>query len=535
MSRGSRSTYSSAYTGYGRRDAGRHFPSPLPYLFFLLVAALGLIYFHYFAYSSLSGKVVNSYTGTPMAGVPVLLEAGGSAGRGATPQARASVTMTATTGPDGLFHFDKIPAAPVISVAPDGFTPQRVEAGERHSLEFLMLPDRLSGQVLGADGKGIQGAALFGGQTHTFAGANGAYVLKDLPQDRTLVVKAPGYLATTVQFGQVITKNVTLQPFIAKAVYLSADTIATPAKFQSILDMLDKTELNALVIDVKADSSGQVLYDSRLQVVQDLHTANKIIPDLDALIAQLKAKKIYLIARLPLYSDQALTNARPEWALKSKKTPGQVWLDAFGKRWANPYNPQVWDYNLAIAKEVAQRGFNEVQFDGAEFPSQGDLEDIDYGPTAVGKHRIDGVAGFLDHAYTELSPLGVYIADDVFALTPYVQDDMGVGQHFEDIAARVDYICPAIYPSSFADGFMGFPKPAERPSEIVGQTARSAAQRVQGGIAKVRPWLQDFSGKVAYDPAKVRAEIDAAEQNGAVGWMLWNFGNVYSAPALKGP
>jgi hypothetical protein len=38
---------------------------------------------------------------------------------------------------------------------------------------------------------------------------------------------------------------------------------------------------------------------------------------------------------------------------------------------------------------------------------------------------------------------------------------------------------------------------------------------------------------VPYDAAKVRGEIDAAEQNGGAGWMLWNFGNTYSDPALK--
>ena len=71
--------------------------------------------------------------------------------------------------------------------------------------------------------------------------------------------------------------------------------------------------------------------------------------------------------------------------------------------------------------------------------------------------------------------------------------------------------------------------------EIVAHTLKTGMPRIAASAAKFRPWLQDFSARVKYDVPQVRAEIDAAEQNGAVGWMLWNFGNVYTAGALKGP
>src|SRR5207244_4994710 len=133
----------------------------------------------------------------------------------------------------------------------------------------------------------------------------------------------------------------------------------------------------------------------------------------------------------------------PEWALKSKKAPGQVWVDAYGKRWSNPYVPEVWDYNIAIAKEVAARGFNEIQFDNVQFPSDGQLDDIDYGPAQAGKRRVDAISGFLAKANRELSPMGVYVACNVLGLVPFVSDDMGVGQHFEEVAANTDSVCPA--------------------------------------------------------------------------------------------
>jgi hypothetical protein len=501
-------------------------------LLIALAAGVGLAYFHFFAFQSVSGHISNAYTGMPMAGVPVALL---SLSEGATPQAGPSVYVTTTTTPDGAFLFEKAPEHRVISVNIQGFAPQEITATGRSNLDIKLVPNVLSGKVAGPDGKPISGAVVVAGATKATTAADGHYLLKDLPEDRRLVVKAPGYLATTVQFGQVLTQDVKLEPFVAKAIYLSADTIASPGKLQSLLDLVDRTELNAVVIDVKADNSGLVLYDSKLPIVEELGTRQQIIPDLDGLLADLNRRNIYPIARISVFWDQAATNAKPEWALKSKKAPGQPWVDSYGKQWTNPYNPQVWDYNISIAKEVAQKGFKEVQFDNAHFPSDGDLQDIDYGPEGAGKRRVDAITGFLAKAYAELSPLGVYIAINTFGLTPFVQDDMGIGHNFEALAAQADYVCPAIYPSMFGEGFMGLSKPAEFPAEVVAQTMRSANSRIASSPARIRPWLQDFSLKAQYDAVKVRAQIDAAEQNGAVGWMLWNFNNVYTEGALKAP
>ncbi len=527
-----RSTYQSYYSS--RREQARRVPSPLPYLVVALLAAAGLGYFHFVAWQSLSGKVTNAYTGDVMTGVPVVVASGTSAG--ATPAVQSSPHMTVTTGPDGTFRVDRIPQLPVVSVNVDGFSPQNVDAAGRSDIEVALVPNVLSGVVVASDGKPVPGASVISGATRVLTGPDGKYELKGAADDRKLVVKAPGYLSQQVQVGRVVTQNVTLEPFTVKAIYVSGDSIATPGKYQGLLDLIDRTELNAVVVDVKADNSGRVLYASELPIVQQLGTASPLISDLGGLLAQLKERGIYRIARLSVFWDQALTAAKPDWALLSKKTPGQPWLAGNGTRWANPYNPEVWDYNIAIAKEVAQKGFDEVQFDFAYFPSVGELEDIDYGTYGQGKKRVDAIGGFLEKAYAELSPLGTYVATNVLAFTPFVQDDMGIGQNFELMASHNDYICPYLYPSDYPEGFSDFQTPAEHPADIVGSTLARAAARLQGSGARLRPWLQDFSGnKVTYDAAKVRAEIDAAEAGGAAGWMLWNFGNTYTEGALKAP
>jgi hypothetical protein len=365
------------------------------------------------------------------------------------------------------------------------------------------------------------------------SGSDGTYTLTDAPRQANLIVKAPGYLSVIAPYSSTVSQDASLQPFSVRGIYLSADTVASPTKFRGLLDLVERTELNTVVIDVKADNSGAVLYNSGLDLVKEYDTAQAIIADLDDTLAQLKRRNIYTIARLSLFWDQALTFAKPEFALKSKSQAGQAWLDGYGKRWADPHNTLVWDYNIAIAEEVINRGFNEVQFDIAYFPSNGDLRDIDFGPNA-GKPDVEAIGGFLDAAHARVSALGGYVSVDVLGLTPFVNDDMGVGQQFDELAKRVDYISPFVYPSDFAEGFLDFAKPAENPADVVANTIRNSVRRAGDG-KKVRPWLQDFSRDVPYDQVKVRAQIDAAQDSGAGGWMLFNFNNIYTEGALKSP
>jgi len=498
----------------------------------ILLVAGALAYYQFFTFRTLVGTITNSYTDKPVPNALITLRA--RADKTGTPTVTPSLLLTATSGMDGKFLFDRIPADPLLTVEAEGFGAEEVDGTAKREVSVSLVPNTLSGLITSSDGTPLAASIMAAG-ARTTSGPDGKYHLEAVPPDRKLVVKAAGYRAKTVEFGQVMTHDVSLEPMVVKAIYISADTVATPSKLQALIDMIDRTELNAVVIDVKGDNSGAVLYDSTSDLIKELGTVNQIIPDLDALMENLKSRNIYTIARLPVFWDQAVTGARPEWALKSKKAPGQVWVDGYGRRWANPHNEEVWNYNIEIAREVVSRGFDEVQFDNAHFPSEGELEDIDFGPAGEGKKRVDAVKGFLERAYYELSPLGVYTGINVFAFTPYVQDDQGIGHNLEELALNVDYICPTIYPADFPDGFMEFPKPAERPAEVVGQTTKRATARASVSPARIRPWLQDFSRKVEYDAPKVRAEIDAAEQNGAVGWMLWNFGNVYTEGALKSP
>ena len=259
--------------------------------------------------------------------------------------------------------------------------------------------------------------------------------------------------------------------------------------------------------------------------------ANPVIGDLKTTVDTLHEHNIYVIARQALFWDEALSSARPDLALQSKST-GKPWADAYGHHWANPHMPEVWAYNIDIAKEVASYGVDEIQFDYVRFPSDGSLDDIAASPS--GETRAQAIHNFLTKAYGELSPLGVFISADVFGLSPIVKDDLGIGQQWEDVASSVDYVSPMAYPSHYADGFLDFNKPAEHPGEVVSYTIESGQARMMNDHSQVRPWLQDFTlYGITYDASRVRGQIESSEKDNSAGWMLWNFDNVYTAGALK--
>ncbi|HST05827.1 MAG TPA: carboxypeptidase-like regulatory domain-containing protein, partial [Chloroflexia bacterium] len=203
MRRRRRSTYST-YTNFSSRNPARKVPSPLPYLIVALLAAAGLFYFHIFAFKNLSGTVTNAFTNEPMAGVPVVVVSGvpPSAALPSAPK----VAMTATTGLKGDFSFERVPDQPIVTITFNGFSSQTITAEGNTNLDIKMVPNVLRGQVVTPDGKPVPGASIITNGTRILSGADGTYELDNVGQNRKLVVKAPGYRATNLEVGQVLTQ-----------------------------------------------------------------------------------------------------------------------------------------------------------------------------------------------------------------------------------------------------------------------------------------------------------------------------------------
>lgn len=323
----------------------------------------------------------------------------------------------------------------------------------------------------------------------------------------------------------------------ARALYISLNVLSS-SRFDDLLKLLDETELNALVIDYK-DDVGWLITKSA--------TAARLVPaanekakynDISDLVKKLKAKNIYLIARIVTFKDPMFAKAHPEKAIMNRGT-GKVFQSEDGLSWASPHDRDFRDYNLGIAKEAATAGFNEVQFDYIRFPDVPRTMDLDYrNPGGISKAQ--AIQSFLLEARRELAPLKVYVAADVFGLVTVTKDDMRIGQFWEAVSNAVDYICPMIYPSHYANNSYGLAVPDQFPYELIDRSLRDALKRNRAmeTPAQIRPWLQSFTaswvkGHITYTPAQIKAQIKAAANNGVRSYLMWHPSGKYNAAGYK--
>ena len=321
-------------------------------------------------------------------------------------------------------------------------------------------------------------------------------------------------------------------PIAVKGLYLTAYSAGNPKKIDEIIKLIESTELNAVVIDIK-DYSGYILYDSNLKFVNENKLRVKRIKNLRALITKLKQNNIYTIARISAFQDPILAETKPQWAIKSKSNPTQLWRDKNNLAWVNATRPEIWSYIVSVAKEAAEAGFDEINLDYIRFPTDGNMKDIAY--DLGGRKRYEVVQDFFRYFSTEMKNEPVYISADLFGLTTEKsgEDDMNIGQRLSDAARYFDYVCPMVYPSHYPRGYMDFVNPADHPYEVVSHAIAAGVKQVVGQKAKIRAWIQAFNLGAIYDAGKIRAQIDAGEKAGSDGWVLWNARNVYTDAGLK--
>jgi len=328
-------------------------------------------------------------------------------------------------------------------------------------------------------------------------------------------------------------KPLSSPPAYVKAIYITSWSAGTQSRMDYIVDLADKTEINAVVIDIK-DYSGYVAYDTDIENVQKYGAEEIRISKINSLIKRLHDKNIYVIGRVTVFQDPVLAKARPDLAVKNSTT-GAVWTDRKGLSWMDPAAKEVWDYNIEIAKEAASRGFDEINFDYIRFPSDGNLSVMGYPFYDGVKLKSEVIKDFF--SYLRSNTQGVKISADLFGLSTIKNDDMGIGQIIEYAYEFFDFVCPMVYPSHYAVSFLGYKNPADYPYEVVKYSMDSAILKLKAsGIttSKLRPWLQDFDLGAEYGEAEVRAQIKAVYDSGVNdGWMLWDPSNVYTKGALN--
>lgn len=395
-------------------------------------------------------------------------------------------------------------------------------------------PVFIRGKVLdSATGRPLQDAFVTVGQEVVKTDASGAFAIS--ASGPSVSVRAYGYLRAEQPITAPLTAlplQIKLTPFTPKALYLTVYGVGSRQLRENALRLIDRTELNSLVIDVKGDR-GIIPYPSAVSLAREVGSQRIItVRDMKALIDTLRQKGIYTIARIVVFKDNPLALSRPDLAVKS--TDGGIWRDREGLAWADPFKKEVHEYNIAIAVEAAELGFDEVQFDYLRFP---DAPELRFSMPFTQENRVRAISDFLAAARKRLALKNVFLAADIFGYVCWNIDDTKIGQRLEDLAPILDYMSPMLYPSGFQFGIPGHRNPVAHPYEIVFLTLQRARLRTGLPSGRFRPWLQAFRDyafdRRHFSGTEIRAQIDAAEKFGSGGWMLWNPHNVYTDEGLK--
>jgi len=314
---------------------------------------------------------------------------------------------------------------------------------------------------------------------------------------------------------------------------------ALGSKLRTLIDVAKKTEINALVIDVK-DDRGFVLYPSDVPLAHEIgadtadgHWMSRA--KLRAVLDTLVAHRIYPIARIVVAKDPLLASKKLDLAIK-RKVDLQPWLDKNGRPWLDPHHREVWQYAADLAREAYQLGFSEVQFDYVRFPDEKRLQGEATYPLANGRARAQVIREQLGFLRRAVKPLPMRVTADVFGLTATDTTDMGIGQKWEMFIDQVDVVLPMVYPSHFARGTYKLRNPNAHPYETIANALKDALERTKpiAGAAKIIPWYQDFTlGPPHYYAQHIRAQKKAGYDNGFPSWILWNPKSNYTIAALE--
>ncbi len=361
----------------------------------------------------------------------------------------------------------------------------------------------------------------------------------------------PGILESAI-----VEKSVPIaRDFEVRAIYLTG-VMAGSDHGEHIIRHWREVGGNAVVFDIK-DSDGivNIAFDHPLASGQ-----RHYISDLPKFIHFLHSENMHAIARIAIFRDEHLVTSHPELAVKSRST-GQPWRENGKLVWTDPSNPKVQDYDIALAKFVAQAGVDEVQFDYVRFPAEGDQKDAAFSyqtdnatnrvvtglrPVQSGrspattqspKQRSEVIADFLQRAYAEIHPAGILLSLDVFGVMAWQRpvDLAHTGQDIVAMAKHCDVLSPMIYPSHFF-GMDGIAHPGDAPEHFIGESMDRFKLITKDSGVVIRPWLQAFAWRTkTYSPKYVEVQTEVAKQKGGIGFLFWNANNDYSKPYTAMP
>ena len=314
-------------------------------------------------------------------------------------------------------------------------------------------------------------------------------------------------------------------PDEVRGVHVTMALASLDGKLEEFYD-LTSAGLNTVQLDVK-DENGEVAFTRPRVPLARAAQAARTYYDPRRAAAAAEARGIYLVGRVVVFEDPILSRNRPRLAIQRRG--GGTWTSSGGLGWTNPYDERVWKYNVDVAAAAVKAGFDEIMFDYVRFPTDGDVASAVF-PNRRKEHRSITISRFLEYARGRLEPMGARVSAAVFGLT--ATREMGIGQRPRRLAQHLDVIYPMVYPSHYGPGEYGLDDPDGVPGITVARSLRDFRRALRGSDTMLVPWLQDFSLGHEYTLEDVQAQVLAARDAHAKGYLLWNPSGVYTDGAL---
>ena len=327
-----------------------------------------------------------------------------------------------------------------------------------------------------------------------------------------------------------------------KGLYFNTYSIQDLQTYEKMVNLLDSTKLNSVVVDIK-DDWGNITCEFKTDD-EDIKFATRPVVDVEKFINEMHKKGIYVIGRITTFKDSVITEKHPEWGFTL--SDGTLWKNGHGEAFMNPFMDEVREYDLKIAKLAAEAGFDEIQFDyirfaegfetfhaGLDYP-KGRWEDMQM---KEGEKRVDAITSFVKEAREMLQVYDMPCGIDVFGYAMQVGRAEGIGQDFNEMANQADVMSSMIYPSHWGPNSFEIEKPDLEPYNLV----KRYLDQEQEEFSKIehkpksRPWIQDFTATwigqgnyMEYDAEAVEAQIEAIYDSGQDEYLIWNASAEYT-------
>jgi hypothetical protein len=436
-----------------------------------------------------------------------------------------------------------------ITAERDGYHPnQNTHQGQGH-LEIELVPREFHATIRDkTTGEPLTKTVVLANDEMLSRTSDGSYSLPDPTTPYTLFVKSPGYSRISIPVSQEIQigqhdaldvcqqpesepcLDISLSPFAVRGIYAYFGLLNwNRERMLELIDLVDRSPmLNAIVVDIKGDY-GYIAFQSENPLIAEVDAMSDPRLPLSEFLELCREKEIYTIARMVIFKDNPLVEARPELAVRHPN--GEIFYDREGLAWADPTREEVWDYNIAITLEAIELGFDEIQYDYLRYPSDSTslavVRALVYSIPSTLESRTAAIRGFVAAAKEAVDPTPAFLSADLFGYSLVVdpEHDMRIGQRLMDLAPHVDYVCPMIYPSTFIPGNLGLSSPSDEPYEVI---ARSMALGTARTDTILRPWLQGYWYERQDFEDQLRAVQESAAERGVdAGWCFWNAGAEY--------